>query len=296
MKIRKLLLTIAVCTAPLVHAQELITELNWRGLQEAGQLLSGVIDLQNGELHLEGQSNQAAHRWIVAIDTPGIEQPVYAVRGKVRYEGVVGDAYLQMNNFFGDAFYFSKTLALVGPMAKITGESPSRDFVVPFFIAQDDSSLADLRPTRLEFGLFLPGAGSVYLSDVAVYQYEAGENPMLAAHASMDLSNPSRKMGLIGGVAGALIGVGCALAGMLASVGRARAGVMFFMRMLPIAGFLSLVYAAYMFFVDAAPVAYYTIGLLGLLSTVIGLTIGRVIDGRYAEYELRKINALDLNR
>ena len=43
---------------------------------------------------------------LAVLPQPKISAPVYALRGMIRYDGVEGDAYLQMNNDFGDTGVF----------------------------------------------------------------------------------------------------------------------------------------------------------------------------------------------
>ena len=85
----------------------------------------------------------------------------------VRYEGVEGDAYLQMNNDFGDkGVFFTKSLEPSGPMGKIAGSSHWRPFVLPFYANQGDRAGAGLLvPGKLTLELYLPAKGTVTIRE-----------------------------------------------------------------------------------------------------------------------------------
>src|SRR5258706_160420 len=78
---------------------------------------------------------------------------VYAIIGKIKYESVEGDGFLEMWNYFPPAKpgspeekYFSRTLGESGPMGKITGSSDWRVFKVPFNRTGTSNA-----PARLQF-------------------------------------------------------------------------------------------------------------------------------------------------
>ena len=84
-----------------------------------------------------------------------------------------------LNNDFGDyGSYFSKSLAQIGPMRIITGDSDWREFVMPF---NGDDGRISLLPERLTLSLILPGKGTVHIRDVSLYQYAPDENPLESA-------------------------------------------------------------------------------------------------------------------
>ena len=67
------------------------------------------------------------HHLLLELPDPGITLPVYALKGMVRYDDVEGDGFLQLDSHFGDkGTFFSKSLAPVGPLGKLSGSSPSK--------------------------------------------------------------------------------------------------------------------------------------------------------------------------
>ena len=72
---------------------------------------------------------------------------------------MTGDAFLQLDNHFGEAgTFFTKSLAASGPLAKISGSSDWRAFVLPFFASTGEGGdTAAPGPERLVLSLYLPG-------------------------------------------------------------------------------------------------------------------------------------------
>jgi hypothetical protein len=131
---------------------------------------------------------------LVVLPQPGINSPVYALKGLVRYEDVEGDAYLQMNNDFGDTgVFFTKSMAPSGPLGMISGSSDWRPFVLPFDANQgDQASAGPLVPDELTLVLHLPAAGTVAIRDVKLYQYASDEDPL--ASVRLEFSLPNRQV------------------------------------------------------------------------------------------------------
>src|SRR3989441_9869287 len=106
------------------------------------------------ELRVPGSGPMSFH--LVTIDHPPIAGPAYAVAGQIRYQGVEGQGYLEMWTVFPDGQrFFSRTLALQGPLAALHGDSPWRPFQLPFTLS-GGSQL----PRRLEINLVLPRRGT----------------------------------------------------------------------------------------------------------------------------------------
>lgn len=120
---------------------------------------------------------------LIVLPEPGVSSSVYALKGMVRYENVEGDAFLQMNNDFGDrGTFFTKSLGVSGPLGKISGHSDWRPFLLPFD-ASSGGQAGDtpLVPQELTLALHLPGSGTVSIRDVQLVQYGSGENPLSAS-------------------------------------------------------------------------------------------------------------------
>jgi hypothetical protein len=135
---------------------------------------------------------------LVVLPQPGIRLPVYALKGMVRYEDVEGDAYLQMNNDFGDTgVFFTKSMAPSGPLGMISGSSDWRPFVLPFDANQgDQASAGPLVPDELTLVLHLPAAGTVAIRDVKLYQYAGDEDPLASVRQGFSVPNPQIRLAL----------------------------------------------------------------------------------------------------
>ena len=134
---------------------------------------------------------------LIVMPQPGISSPVYALRGMIRYKDVEGDAYLQLNNDFGDnGVFFTKSLAPSGPLGKISGTSEWRPFALPFYVNQGDMAGAgDLVPVELTLSLHLPGSGSVAIRNVRLFQYAANEDPLSSPDVEgYSLPNPQFRL------------------------------------------------------------------------------------------------------
>ena len=229
---------------------------------------------------------------IVVLPGPGINSPVYALKGRVRYENVEGDGFLQMDNHFGEmGTFFTKSLAPSGPLGRISGSSDWRPFVLPFYASNgDQSGGAPPIPRELTLSLFLPGSGSVSISDVDLYQYASGEDPL--QQAGQWFSNRSAALG--GGIGGGLLGLWGALIGILSSRGKARGFVLGSANALLIIGIASLV-GGVIAFASAQPYAvYYPLLLIGIILVVVFGKMRGNLSARYEQLELKKMQSMDV--
>jgi len=135
---------------------------------------------------------------LVVLPQPGISSPIYALKGMLRYEDVEGDAYLQMNNDFGDSgVFFTKSMAPSGSLGKIFGSSDWRPFVLPFYANQGEHAGAGQAvPDELTLELHLPAAGTVAIRDVRLYQYASDEDPLTSGPQGFDFPNPQVRTAL----------------------------------------------------------------------------------------------------
>lgn len=131
---------------------------------------------------------------LVVLPQPGISSPVYALKGLVRHDNVEGDAYLQMNNDFGETgVFFTKGLAPSGPVGKLSGSADWRPFTLPFYANRGDQTQGEsMIPAEVTLALHLPGAGIVSIRDVRLYQYGSDEDP-LALPAQPDIANDEER-------------------------------------------------------------------------------------------------------
>jgi len=196
-------LLLAIATAPVIHAEEPIRAM---AFFEEPLLLKAVPGKQR---HL-----------LVVLPQPGITAPVYALKGMLRYEDVEGEAYLQMNNDFGErGIFFTKGLAESGPLQKIAGSSDWRPFVLPFYASQGNEAGGEsLIPREITLSLHLPGEGSVSMRDIRLYQYASDEDPLRAAGQLVSAPNAGYSIGII------IIFAVLALAALAAIIARSRGG------------------------------------------------------------------------
>jgi hypothetical protein len=229
---------------------------------------------------------------LLELPDPGITLPVYALKGMVRYDDVEGDGFLQLDSHFGDAgTFFSKSLAPAGPLGKLSGSSDWRPFVLPFYAnsgGQADSA-APL-PGKLTLSLVLPGAGSVSIRDVGLYQYASGVDPLQAAGQWFD----DRSTALLGAIGGSLVGLWGALIGILAARGKARHFVLGSANVLLVIGIAS--FAVGIVAVAAAqPYAvYYPLLLIGVILAVVFGKLRGNLSARYEQLELKKMQSMDV--
>jgi hypothetical protein len=245
----------------------------------AGSVVPPAAGAPFSSLKIEGGTGGPVT--VAIIERPAIKGPRYALTGQVRYEGVEGTGYLEMwNHFPNGGRYFSRTLADVGPMRKLQGGSPWRQFTLPF-----DATGAP-PPTRLVVNVVLPGRGLVYLGPLQLVDGVPGAD---GGSGSLD-----RAAGVIGGVAGSLVGCLGALIGVLASRGRARRFVTIAIVSLAIGGALAFAAGVVALSRSQPYAVYYPLLLIGFLATVVPLGLRPSIRRRYEEIELRRMRARDL--
>lgn len=228
---------------------------------------------------------------LVVLPEPGISSPVYALKGMVRYENVEGEGFLQMDNHVGEmGTFFTKSLAAAGPLGNISGSSDWRQFVLPFYASNgDQSDSAAPIPVELTLSLYLPGAGTVSIRDVELYQYASGEDPMQLA--GQWFSN--RNAALMNGVGGGLIGLWGALIGFLASRGKARVFVLGSANALLFIGIAALVGGAVAVASSQPYAVYYPLLLIGVILTFVIGGIRGTLSARYEELELKRMQSMD---
>ena len=111
---------------------------------------------------------------VAKIDKPAVTLRAYMLHGKVKFEGVGGEGFLEIWNHFPEpkkGAYFSRTMAETGPMGKLRGDSPWREFILPFTF--DDASFP--MPEKIQFNVYLPQMGTVWLSDLELIELPPSE-------------------------------------------------------------------------------------------------------------------------
>lgn len=217
-----------------------------------------------------------AHR-LLTIEDPGIEGDDYLIEGTVRYEGVEPAGYLEMWSFFADGgAYFSRTLAEDGPSAALVGASPGRPFEVPFYLN------GSAGPERIEFGVVLPDAGTVWVGPLTLRQ---------AATSTAWWSE--RRAAQIGATLGVLAGLSGAVIGMLGGRRRGRRLVEGLL-VGGIATGVGALLAAGIALVSSQPrYVWYPLVLVGVILTVVDGALLPALRRNYAAAELQRIRALD---
>ena len=229
---------------------------------------------------------------LLELPDPGISSPVYALKGMVRYDDVQGDGFLQLDSHFGDAgTFFTKSLAAAGPLGKLSGSSGWRPFVLPFFAnSGDQADSAAPLPDKLTLSLVLPGAGTVSISDVGLYQYASGEDPLQAAGQWFG----DRSAGLLGGIGGALIGLWGALIGVLSSRGKARHFVLGSAKALLLIGIASLGGGVAAIAAAQPYAVYFPLLLIGTILVAVTGKLRGTLSARYEQLELKRMQSMDI--
>jgi hypothetical protein len=290
-------LLIGLCFG-IVHAcaaQQVLAEYDWAKLAQSGQLLGGTPATVDGRsvLKVVNTNDTPLATQLVILRQPAITKTAYAITGEVKYDGVRGDGYLEMWNYYPpakagaiEAGYFSRTLGDSGEMGKIAGTSNWRRFMLPF-----DRTGTSARPTRLEINLFLPGQGTVYLGPIKLVEYAAGFGAGGAGAPGAWWADSFAV--LVGSIGGPFIGCLAGLLAWLSSKGKARGFVLASQWVLIFLG--GLLFAAGIAALGLQqPYAVWFVLLFGGL-LLLGIFPFRLRQSQrtYNDMELRKMTALD---
>jgi len=270
---RSLTLAAAVLAvfAPSARAAEAPVKVDWNQTAPlSGRVVDGTVEVAS--------SRTGGTFPLVAIDDPVIASDEYALTGRIRYRGVAGVGFLEMWSVFPDGGrYFSRTLANDGPQARISGDSGWRDFELPFYL--DGSE----RPVRVELDLVLPGAGNVWI----------GPLELVSPGATSSAWWSDRTGGLIGGIAGSLIGITGAILGVLVAKGRGRRAVLATMAALASAGGGLLVAGLVALALSQPYAVYFPLILGGIILLAVFGPGSRRARRAYEGVELRRMRAMD---
>ncbi len=254
-------------------------------------------------LRVENTRSEPRTVRILALRRPALDAKRYAMVGQVRYQGVQGDGYLQMWSYFPDGGrYFTRTMAPSGPMAKLTGSSGWRRFVMPF-----DARQAATPPSRIAVDVVLPGRGTVWLGPLTLGEQSgagagAGARRGRAGERQPRAPSSSAAVGVwwsaaTAGLLGAGGGVGLAVIALaLYWLGLRRRRPRLLRRVLP---FVLLVAASglgagFVALARGQPYAvYYPLLLLGGLGVGLVLLFGLLARRLTAQLELRRMQAMD---
>lgn len=272
----RMLALVLLATPRIGNASErTLREISWSALRDQGALAEGLEVQSDGSLSVTSPGSAGLAVTLAEISNPGITSTHYVVRGRVRYQGVAGNGFLEMWNVFADGGrYFTRTTLNAGPLQKITGSSEWRDFGLYF-----DATDAKAPVEKLIIGLVLPGPGEVSLSKMALVELPGGM--------------PQKDSGWWGAIAGGALGVIGALLGSLAGAGRARTFVLAGLKTMMAAGVIGLALGIFALSRSAPYQTYYPLFLLSSIALAVpGFTLPGVRK-RYEELELRRMWALD---
>ncbi len=271
-----------------VRAENTLTvrEINWQQIKNERPETPGSVENSSAPeghpaLLLENSSGQPRTFELLAIPNPGIKTVQYAVSGRIKYENVIGDGYMEMWSQFGDGHYFSRTLGVAGPMRKIQGTSGWREFALPF-----DSTGAPAKLNQLKINLVLPGNGKVWIGPLQISEVTLSGMQTRAWWSD-------QTAGWVGGIGGALLGILFAACGWLAQRGKARGIVLAFHTLILVFGALSVVAGLCAVFVSQPYGVYYPLLLIGVLGIVFGALGLTQCRRKYADDEYRKMLAAD---
>lgn len=287
--VRLIALLSALSWATTGLAEQVLREISWDAVARAGELSEpsgGRLNVDGDALVVDGVGREGGSVTVLTLEDPGIAGDRYAITGRVRYEGVEGDGYLEMwSCFAGKGQFFSRTLMAAGPMGKLTGSSDWRPFVLPFY-----SKLDSPRPDKLIVNVVLPGGGKVWLSPLRLVQYGPNDDPLAVPGQWWSDSAG----GWVGAIFGTLLGCVGGLVGLLVSKGTGRSITFALLRAMQIVGVACLI-AGVAAVIGSQPYGvYYPLLLIGILCPALGTGLTGTIRKRYDEAELRKMSAMDV--
>jgi hypothetical protein len=279
------ILSAIIFTATARADEQVISTFSWKELADAGKLTAGTLTgAPDNALKIENGGQGPLSATVLTIVQPKITTDFYAVTGEVRYDNVAGDGFLEMWSHFGETTaYFSRTLGVAGPMAKLTGTSGWRTFTLPFNAKGTSSP-----PSKLVVNVYLPGKGSVFLRNLTLVQSTSS-----AAGADTGGEWSGRTAGIVGGVGGVLIGCLGALIEWLAVRGKAQRFVVNAVRVLIGVGVASALAGLAALALRQPYGVWYAVLLLGVVVVVIFPFRLRSYHDRYREFELRRMTSMD---
>lgn len=269
--------------------QDVVRSFPWEEVAaSANTALPGAVGaaspgLTGSSLHVV-HTGGAATLPLLTIEQPRITAAQYAVRGRVKYDGVAAGSFLEMWNHLPGGAYFSRTLAPSGPMGRLEGTSGWRDFVLPF-----TNSEGGAPPTRLVVNLVMAGPGTVEVGPLELVQFSGASGIARSSNGWWS----ERAGSIAGALAGATLGILGAMVGWLASTGRSKRLVLGLLRTVGIAGVVALTTAGIAWTMGQTSAVYYPLLLIGGLCAVLGFSLPASVARRYEALELRRMHAMD---
>lgn len=268
--------------------ETVLTRFSWKEIADAGKLASGTVietGADQGALQIENSGTQPLRANVLTVTDPKITTAFYAITGELRYEHVEGEGFLEMWNHFGEAAYFSRTLAKSGPLASLRGDSAWRAFSLPF-----DASATKSKPSQLVMNLQLPGEGVVVLRNVRLVESTSFGDLIKQPGAWWS----DRAAGWVGGLGGAFLGCFASLVEWLASRGKGARLIVPAYRALIAVGVLASVAGLAAVTLRQPYGVWYPLLLCGVLCVAFIPFRLRRHQQRCRETELRRISSMDL--
>jgi hypothetical protein len=226
----------------------------------------------DGTLRVEGDKRRTQTH-LLTIERPTVPSHQYRLVGKIKFQDVEGEGYVELlNRFPGRGEFFSRTLAEGGAMGKLTGSSDWRDLELPFM------SEPGLLPDRLTINLVLPGQGQVWLTPLRIDTLPDLEPAAAPVSAGWFVLGP--------------FAVAVILVGSLAAIRRTRRVALWVCRGFAVASLASVATGAAIWHrtPHMAPFLLFA-GLTGLVTFSAGAILLRKSLGRD---ELRRMRAMDV--
>ncbi len=270
--------------------EAVVRRIDWQEVASADGLKSGtLVPRPDGagapSLRIVHEAGKAVTFPLVIIDQPGIRMARYALRGRVKYEGVAAGSYLEMWTHLPEGAFFSRTLADTGPMQRLEGSSSWRPFLLPFTNREGGPP-----PGKLVINLVLTGAGTVEFGPLELVQFAPGENPTAGSTGAWW---GDRQAALAGAIAGSALGILGGLVGWLSAAGHAKTFVLTTLKAIGLLGAGAVLLGAAALAAGQPYAVYYPLLLGGLISAALGATLPRWLSRRYQDLELRRMRALD---
>lgn len=264
-----------------------VATVRWDQLKSEQKLKSGEVisgnEGQSGWLKIVNTDAGTRSIPLCVIDAPAITTPSYAVRGRIRYENVVGVGFLEMWNHFGTGEqYFSRTMGTEGPMQMVTGTSGERDFELPFHTGGQAPA-----PKKLVLNLVLNGPGAVEIGPLELVSIE----PLAGMSGEEWWSGQTA--GWLGGLGGSMIGIIGGTIGILAGMGRGKKLIQVLSALITVVGMIAVAMGIYAVILQQPYSVYYVLLLLGGQMTLGGIACLVFIPYQFRIRELRRMQALD---
>lgn len=271
-----------------VHAEQALAEVAWSSPPKGAEVTPGlVIRPEEGigeTATVENAEGKALSARLLVLRAPPITEARYAILGKVKYEGVEGDGYLELWNMFPDGgAFFSRTMAPGGPMGILRGSAGWREFALPF------SSREGYVPNELVMNVVLPGRGRVWVGPVRLVQYAPSEAAFGLRVSGAWWSGATA--GLVFGGLGGLLGCVGGLIGVLAARGKARGLVFGLLRGYLVLGAVAVTAGSTAFALGQPYEVWYPLALCGVLGVSLGLALPRLLRRRYEQADPQRKQA-----